>query len=136
MNFDEEMGMTVHYSTRTNDYDSYCTDELHAVRVLVHSPDEVPNISQRYLEIQVNQLVDILIQPKYTKTFKGLKKLSPRRRNCYYSNERYLRYFKIYTHNNCEMECWSNLTLQECGCVKFFMPSILIQTLALLLDDN
>ena len=117
------MGMSVDFFTDISDYDSYCNDELPGIKILIHSPDEIPNISERYIDIQVNQLVDILIKPKLTKTFERLKSLSPRRRNCYFENERYLRYFKIYTQNNCELECWSNVTLELCGCVKFFMPS-------------
>lgn len=130
------MGMSVNFSVETNDYDSYCTDELPGINVLVHSPEEIPNIAQRYLEIQANQQVDILIKPKLSKTFKGLRKLAPQKRNCYFKNERFLRYFEIYTQHNCEMECWSNITLEQCGCVKFFMPSINNNLLTLLFIVN
>lgn len=33
-----------------------------------------------------------------------------------------LRFYKNYTQANCEMECLSNYTKNECGCVKFSMP--------------
>lgn len=44
------------------------------------------------------------------------------RRGCLFSYERYLKFFKIYTKSNCEVECITNYTLSECGCVKFHMP--------------
>lgn len=44
------------------------------------------------------------------------------RRQCYFQDERYLRYFKVYTQSNCELECLTNYTLHKCGCVKFYMP--------------
>uniref|UniRef100_A0A1B0A6D3 Pickpocket protein 28 n=1 Tax=Glossina pallidipes TaxID=7398 RepID=A0A1B0A6D3_GLOPL len=30
--------------------------------------------------------------------------------------------FKIYSQNNCELECLANFTLTKCGCVKYSMP--------------
>ena len=43
------------------------------------------------------------------------------RRNCYLENEKLLKFFKIYTKNNCENECMSAFMLSRCGCVEFFM---------------
>ena len=31
--------------------------------------------------------------------------------------------FQNYSQSNCEMECYTNFTKKECGCVKFSMPS-------------
>jgi amiloride-sensitive sodium channel len=46
------------------------------------------------------------------------------RRQCYFQNERHLKFFRIYTKANCEMECLTNLTLRYCNCSRFYMPSI------------
>lgn len=43
-------------------------------------------------------------------------------RQCYLENERYLKFFNIYSQQNCELECLANLTITECGCAKFSMP--------------
>lgn len=48
---------------------------------------------------------------------------SPNIRHCYYQHERTLKFFKIYSINNCEIECIANNTLNMCGCVAFFHPS-------------
>lgn len=48
--------------------------------------------------------------------------LSHSSRQCFFNDERYLRYFKVYTQQNCELECLANFTLATCGCVKFSMP--------------
>lgn len=55
-------------------------------------------------------------------TSEGLAKYPPNRRQCYFNNERSLQFFRVYTQNNCELECFANLTLKMCGCVKFSMP--------------
>lgn len=41
------------------------------------------------------------------------------RRKCYFDSERKLRFLKVYTQRNCELECLSNATRKACGCVKF-----------------
>lgn len=55
-------------------------------------------------------------------TSDGLKHYLPNRRQCFFNKERFLRYFKVYTQQNCELECLANYTMQQCGCVKFSMP--------------
>lgn len=44
-------------------------------------------------------------------------------RQCYFGNERQLKYFKTYTQRNCEMECVSDYIQKQCGCTRFSMPS-------------
>lgn len=33
-----------------------------------------------------------------------------------------MRFFKVYTQTNCELECLTNYTLAKCNCVAFSMP--------------
>ncbi|KAG5860729.1 Epithelial sodium channel, partial [Gonioctena quinquepunctata] len=56
-------------------------------------------------------------------TADSVKLYDPKRRECYFSSEKYLKYFKVYTANNCKMECLANYTKALCRCVNFFMPS-------------
>uniref|UniRef100_A0A182SYF3 Pickpocket n=1 Tax=Anopheles maculatus TaxID=74869 RepID=A0A182SYF3_9DIPT len=55
-------------------------------------------------------------------TSDGLRYYTPERRQCFFNHERHLKYFKVYTQQNCELECTTNYTLHRCGCVKFSMP--------------
>lgn len=48
--------------------------------------------------------------------------LNNSRRKCYFDSERKLRFLKVYTQRNCELECLSNDTLHKCGCVQFSLP--------------
>lgn len=43
------------------------------------------------------------------------------RRNCYLLHERQLNLFRVYNKVNCEHECLTEMTLNSCGCVQFFM---------------
>lgn len=42
-------------------------------------------------------------------------------RGCYFNNEKPLKFFKIYTPSNCQQECLSEKTLQQCNCVPFYL---------------
>ncbi|XP_055911783.1 pickpocket protein 28 [Eupeodes corollae] len=105
-----------------SDLDQLCRGPVQGFKILLHTPGEVPQVSQQYFRIPFDQEVLISIKPKIITTSDGLKHYEPMRRQCYFQKERYLRFFKVYTQSNCELECLSNFTLKECGCVKFSMP--------------
>ncbi|KAL5289998.1 hypothetical protein ACFFRR_009784 [Megaselia abdita] len=104
------------------DYDLLCRGPVQGFKILLHTPGEIPQVSKQYLRVPFDQEVLISIKPKIITTSDGLKHYEPARRQCYFQNERYLRYFKLYTQVNCELECLANHTLSKCGCVKFSMP--------------
>ncbi|CAG9788697.1 unnamed protein product [Diatraea saccharalis] len=89
---------------------------------LLHNPAELPRLSQQYFRSPLSQEVVVAVKSKMLTTSDGLKSYSPDRRQCYFPSERYLKYFKIYTQSNCEMECLTNFTYARCGCVHFGMP--------------
>ncbi|KAG5671103.1 hypothetical protein PVAND_001317 [Polypedilum vanderplanki] len=43
------------------------------------------------------------------------------RLNCYFEDERELKFFKVYTKANCQSESMSEFMIKQCGCVEFFM---------------
>lgn len=45
------------------------------------------------------------------------------RRQCYFEDERSLKFFTSYSQKKCLEECHSNITLSRCGCVEFFIAS-------------
>lgn len=67
--------------------------------------------------------VVVVVQPNIMGTSPGLLSYDPHRRQCFFPSERYLKFFKVYTQRNCELECLTNHTLKVCGCVGIHMPS-------------
>lgn len=82
----------------------------------------MPQVSKHYLRVPLLEEVIISVKPNMMTTSESLRTYHPWARQCYFSNERHLRFFKIYTQRNCELECLSNYTLSRCGCVKFSLP--------------
>ncbi|XP_058827152.1 pickpocket protein 28-like [Topomyia yanbarensis] len=108
--------------SRKIDQDSCCNGPFNGYYVSVHRPDEVPLFRSQYFRLPHLSFLSLNIKPELTFISKALQKNNFERRQCYFSGERELRYFKVYNYNNCLLECIANYTLQQCGCVSFDMP--------------
>jgi D-serine dehydratase len=58
------------------------------------------------------------IEPKMIVTAPELRNLPVSKRQCYFNNERYLRFFRYYTQNNCETECLANIVMSPIARIK------------------
>lgn len=92
------------------------------LKVIIHSPGEFPRITQNFFNVPFHHEVFVAVKPVMTTTTTDLGGYSTDVRQCYFSNERSLKFFKFYSQNNCEHECFTNFTLVTCGCVKVSMP--------------
>lgn len=92
-------------------------------QIFIHVPGEISSMSRLTFQIPPKEDVKISIRATLITTTDGLKIYKPNQRQCYFNSERQLQFFRIYTQNNCEVECLANFTLRECDCVKFSMPS-------------
>ncbi|XP_037875388.1 pickpocket protein 28 isoform X1 [Bombyx mori] len=115
-------GLTMLLKAANLDLDYLCKGPVQGFKILLHNPAELPRVSQQYFRSPLSQEVVVAVKPKMMTTSEGLRPYEAKRRLCYFPNERYLRYFKVYTQANCEMECLSNFTYTRCGCVHFGMP--------------
>lgn len=78
---------------------------------------------EEFFLIGSNQTLLVPIEGSITLTSRRVNDYEPEKRDCFFSDERYLRYFTYYTAKNCQLECLTNATLRKCGCVSFYMPS-------------
>ncbi|KAL9702253.1 hypothetical protein quinque_005771 [Culex quinquefasciatus] len=107
--------------SRIKDIESYCKEEQ-GFKLVLHSPDEYPVPSLKYVLLPLEQDITVALRPQILTTAKVLHSYTPKRRRCFFNNERKLKFFRYYNQNNCEVECLTNHTLATCGCVKFSMP--------------
>ncbi|KAL1377438.1 hypothetical protein pipiens_004178 [Culex pipiens pipiens] len=104
-----------------SDIEAHCT-EGKGFRMVLHSPDEYPIAFSKYVLLSLDRDIIVAVKPQILTTSKELANYASNRRKCLFSHERKLRFFRVYNQNNCELECFANLTLARCGCVKFSMP--------------
>lgn len=100
-----------------------CNFLAHGFHVWLHPPNELPQLSTDYTFVSIKQSARISIRPKITATSNGLRQYAPHVRGCYFQSERRLRFFRSYNQANCELECLTNHTRNECGCVPYWMLS-------------
>ncbi|KAG5673241.1 hypothetical protein PVAND_003304 [Polypedilum vanderplanki] len=74
--------------------------------IVIHKPETLLRLlTIDYDEIKIDHSMNIEITPKIIKTDMSLEKIDPFLRDCYFENEKKLKYFKTYTQHYCEMEC-------------------------------
>ncbi|XP_062555533.1 pickpocket protein 28-like [Armigeres subalbatus] len=105
-----------------SDLDYLCGDSFQGFKVMLHMPDEFPLVSHQYFRVPLDQELIVTVTPVVMGTDDRVRHYQPDKRQCYYTHERYLRFFKIYNKVNCETECLTNYTFNLCGCVQFWMP--------------
>lgn len=116
-------GSTLFFLNHTTDF--LCSGPIHGFKIILHGPDEIPQISKNFFHIPSKSNILISIRPNLIITDEQLMKYSPEQRQCFFNSERILRFFRFYNQQNCELECLANFTKSECGCVPFYMPSML-----------
>lgn len=108
--------------SRKSDSDPQCNGLKSGYEIYLHHPADYPQTSlYRYSAVN-NQVTSLAVSVHHQKTSEQLVGYSPEVRQCYFLNDRYLRYFQNYTTKNCEAECLSNYTYEHCNCVGFYMP--------------
>lgn len=93
----------------------------------VHSPSTPPTFyeygyADNFIEVPFGSTMDIEIVPEIIKTDENLKTLKSEVRECFFDGERKLKFFKIYTKENCELECISNFTFEALNCATLTQP--------------
>lgn len=141
MNDGSKTGLKLTLGIRQEDMDYACRGPVQGFKVILHTPNELPQVAGQYFRIPIGQNVRVSIKPNMLTTTESLRDRTPTRslnflplnafqtisilfcrRQCFFNSERKLRYLKTYTQRNCELECLTNFTLAVCGCVKFSMP--------------
>lgn len=115
-------GLFIALQSFKQEVDYACRGPVQGYKVLLHSPNDVPLVSKQFIRIPMGKEILIAVKPNMITTSSGISEYHPHRRQCFLNGERYLKFFKIYTQNNCELECLTNFTYNKCGCVKFSMP--------------
>ncbi|XP_050536569.1 pickpocket protein 28-like isoform X2 [Daktulosphaira vitifoliae] len=110
------------FNLRNIEGDNYCPHTMSGVMLILHKPSDTPIGYQPSAYFINDRLLSVSLTVYYKPTSQAVSKWSPETRNCYFENERSLKYFKIYTAHNCEIECRANATLRRCGCAAFYQP--------------
>uniref|UniRef100_A0A336LW45 CSON006445 protein n=1 Tax=Culicoides sonorensis TaxID=179676 RepID=A0A336LW45_CULSO len=102
--------------------DPICKPDFH---LYIHAPTEIPWEGSNRFTMPFNQRINqlfIQIEPQVINSDFNLKKFEVNDRDCYFTDERPLKYFLEYSKANCEYECYVNETQRKFNCSPDFMP--------------
>jgi hypothetical protein len=105
---------------------SYLPTLLH-FQLLLHNPVETPKIADFGSLIAPGREYRVEISPIINNATRSLSNVKEAARQCAYSAERYLRFYRTYTQEHCNLECEANFTFDVCSCVPFYLPSTCAQ---------
>ncbi|XP_023340883.1 sodium channel protein Nach [Eurytemora carolleeae] len=105
------------------------TDYFTGFKVLIHSPDEFPEVSAKSIPIHEGTETFIALSAQVTKSTESVQSMSQTRRSCLLENEVNvpdlnvnLNVFKSYSQANCLLECQAAATLSLCNCLMYYYP--------------
>lgn len=93
-------------------------------QVYFHNPSDVPDYSHTSIQFSKSTHGYVQVTTHLSLTDDRIKSWTPEKRGCYYWNEKWLKYNKIYSYINCYVECQVNHTEKLCGCTPMYRLGI------------
>lgn len=93
------------------------------LQIRLHNPIETPKVAQFGFLIAPGEEYRVVIRPIISNASSSLRRIPENKRQCVFSDERYLKFYHTYTQRNCVLECEANYTLATCMCVPYYLPS-------------
>ncbi|XP_015594264.1 pickpocket protein 28 [Cephus cinctus] len=116
-----QMGLTLVLDAEIEEY--YCSSTASVgFKMLLHNPVETPKIADFGFSLNPGSETRVIISPRITTASKTIIKVPLKKRKCFFTTERKLRYYRTYTQRNCILECEANFTREICQCVEHYMP--------------
>lgn len=118
----KKAGLTLQLAMKKTDINYACKTAINGYRMTLHTPGDFPRPSTQFYSIPFDASSLVSVKLRVISTARTLRNYSPKVRQCYFHGEKKLKFFKIYTQSNCELECMAEFVYNECGCVRFSMP--------------
>ena len=96
-------------------------EDFKAFRILIGQPIEFPFVGEFGQLLQPGHEHYLALSTLITSAH-HIKSLLPESRNCYFSNEKSLEFYKTYSFSNCLFECSINKFKSELGCIPWYLP--------------
>uniref|UniRef100_A0A182P9F2 Uncharacterized protein n=1 Tax=Anopheles epiroticus TaxID=199890 RepID=A0A182P9F2_9DIPT len=93
-----------------------------ALEVFVHSPIDFPYKPVEPTAIPPSSMVQLRVFPKLVRSQRYLRYFTSPTTGCISQVQNPLKLFRLYTQQNCEMECHTQYFLEKRGCVLDHMP--------------
>ncbi|XP_063706287.1 pickpocket protein 28-like [Culicoides brevitarsis] len=116
--------LSIKVASKASDVSQYCQGTGERFKVFLHNPFEIPsNQHQTSYDLDISQILTLSVRPRVVLASDNIKtSYTAKERRCFFNAEKRLRYFRVYSKRNCEIECLANITMTMCGCTPFWLP--------------
>lgn len=116
-----QQGLTVVLDSAMHEY--YCSvSNGFGFKILFHSPRESPKIADLGYLLEPGVESRIAVNVDVQLATDSIRGIDYRKRKCFFTDEKFLRYFQLYSATNCLLECEANYTEEMCGCIPYYLP--------------
>ncbi len=114
-------GLSILLDPHMDDY--YCTSTDSEGFVLgLNVPIDYPRMKDNGQAIRTSTESFVSVYPEITMSDESAKSFDLEKRRCYFEGEMILKHYTKYTASNCMDECIARKTMEQCGCVRYYMP--------------
>ncbi|XP_026668491.1 pickpocket protein 28-like [Ceratina calcarata] len=114
-------GLTLVLDANIAEY--YCSSSASVgFKMLLHNPVETPKIADFAFTLTPGEETRVIVSPEISTASDSIISIPQKKRKCFFTSERKLRYYRTYTQRNCILECEANFTQKTCDCVQYYMP--------------
>lgn len=126
-----ETGLTFILNTTTSDY-YFSTGDFVGFKVQICSPTEFPDVQNgglTQLFVDTNTKSYFKLIPTTIDSKRAIEQYSPIQRGCLFEHELFEQYAGHYSFVDCLLKCKLRNIITLCGCMPFFLPVCIIETL-------
>ena len=99
--------------------------DYNAFKVFIGQPAEFPMMKEKGIQLQPGREHFVELSARVVST-KDIEDIDPEARECFFSNEGNLDFYKNYTFSNCRLECAIKAAQDKYGCVPWHLPKVRI----------
>ncbi|XP_032599199.1 pickpocket protein 28 [Drosophila grimshawi] len=116
-------GLQIVLNGHVDDY--YCSSTNgQGFKMLMYNSIDQARLKESGLPIMLGHETNYRIVPNSYEAVANIRGIDRQRRQCIFSDEQELLFYKYYTRRNCEAECDADHFVKLCNCIPFHLPLI------------
>lgn len=92
--------------------------------MLLYNSIDQPRLKESGLPVMLGHETNFRIIPNSFEALPSLRSIDRGKRQCIFSDEQELLFYKYYTRRNCEAECDAQYFHRLCDCIPFYLPLV------------
>lgn len=93
-------------------------------KVLLYNPIDQPRLKESGLPVMLGRQTTFRIIARSFEASPNIRHVQRSKRQCIFSDEQKLLFYRYYTRRNCESECDALFFLRLCDCIPYYLPLV------------